>query len=319
MAKQEDLRVSQALRTSHAVIVRRADDPEKTRPQPVRNVILAVVLGLMLGVGAAFVRNALRRGEELEESFGLPVLGAIPDSKALAGDGRFEELPPPEAEAFRMLRGRLLHFDGDREISSVLVTSAAAGDGKSTVAWNLAMTAASVGSRTILIECDFHQPTLAKRRSLRAGPGLSELLTGKTDSIVQHVSVASGVNGAPERQLDVVVAGNKPPSPLELMESEEMAALVDHFTQLYDLVIIDAPPLVSDVIPLLRIVSGVLVVVGGPGRASRESATAFREQLQGLDAPVLGLVANKAKMRPSYGYGYHDHDERAGLRIGDPS
>ena len=319
--KEEDLRVSQALRTSHAVVVRTADDPEKIRPQPVRNGILAFVLALMLGVGSAFVRNALRRRDELEESFGLPVLGAIPDSKALARDGRFEELPAPEAEAFRMLRGRLRHFDGDREISSVLVTSAAARDGKSTVAWNLALTAASVGSRTILLECDFHQPTLAKRRSLRPEPGLSELLTGQTDSIVQHISVASGVNGeAPKRQLDAVVAGKTPPSPLELMESDEMASLVDHLTaDLYDLVIIDAPPLVSDVIPLLRIVSGVLVVVGDAGRTSRESATAFREQLEGLDAPVLGLVANRVKTRSSYGYGYHYQDAGAGLRIGDRS
>ena len=316
-AKQEDLRVSQALRTSHAVVVRTADDAEKVRPKPVRNGILAFVLALMLGVVLAFLRNALRRRDELKESFGMPVLAGIPDSKALGRDGRFEGLPPPEAEAFRMLRGRLRHFDGDRDISSVLVTSAAAGDGKSTVAWNLAVTAASVGSRSILLECDFHKPTLAKRRSLRASPGLSELLTGKTESIVQHITVAAGMDGgAPKRQLDVVVAGNKPESPWELLESEEMAALVEDLSAEYDLVIIDAPPLVSDVIPLLRIVSGVLVVVGDSGRASRESATAFREQLEDLNAPVLGLVANKVKASPSYGYGYAYHDERAGLRIG---
>jgi len=323
VAKQEDLRVSEALRTSHAVVVRTADDAERIRPRPVRNGILAFVLALMLGVGAAFVRNALRPPDELEESFGLPVLGVIPDSKALARDGRSEELPPPEAEAFRMLRGRLRHYEGDQEIISVLVTSAAARDGKSTVAWNLAVTAASVGSRTVLLECDFHQPTLAKRRGLRPAPGLSDLLTGgKTDRIVQHISVAGGVNGeAPKRQLDVVVAGDKPPSPLELMESEEMADLVDHFTaELYDLVIIDAPPLVSDVIPLLRIVDGVLVVVGDRGWASSEAATAVREQLQALEAPVLGLVANKVKARSSYGYTSPYGDERAGLRIiGDRS
>ena len=164
------------------------------------------------------------------------------------------ELPPLESEAFRMLRGRLRYFDVDRKVSSVLVTSGAARDGKSTVAWNLALTAASVGSRTILLECDFHQPTLATRRGLRPVPGLSELLTGQTDLVVQHVSVANSSNGEePDRQLDVVVAGTRPPNPLELMESDEMAALIAHLTaNEYDLVVMDTPPvtLVSDVIPL---------------------------------------------------------------------
>jgi polysaccharide biosynthesis transport protein len=321
-AKKEELRVSQALQTSHAIVVRTADDATKTRPKPVRNGVVAFVLALFLGVGLAFVRDALSDQDELEESFGLPVLGTIPDSKALAKDGRSEELPPLESEAFRMLRGRLRHFDGDQKVSSVLVTSGVARDGKSTVAWNLALTSASVGSKTILLECDFHQPTLATRRGLRPVPGLSELLTGQTDLVVQHISVANSSNGEePDRQLDVVVAGTRPPNPVELTESDEMAALIEHLTtDEYDLVVIDTPPitLVSDVIPLVRLVSGV-IVVGEPGRTKRESATALREQLESLDAPVLGLVANRVKTRSGYGYAYYHHDEVAGLRIGDRS
>ena len=229
---------------------------------------------------------------------------------------------PLESEAFRMLRGRLRYFDVDRKVSSVLVTSGVARDGKSTVAWNLALTAASVGSKTILLECDFHQPTLATRRGLRPVPGLSELLTGQTDLVVQHVSVANSSNGEePDRQLDVVVAGTRPPNPVELMESDEMAALIEHLTtNEYDLVVMDTPPvtMVSDVIPLLRLVSGV-IVVGEPGRTTRESASALREQLESLDAPVLGVVANRVKTRSGYGYGYYHQDEVAGLRIGDRS
>ena len=295
-------------------------------PRVVRNTIIGAVLGLLIGLAVAFLIERFDRRlwhpDELEESFGLPVLGTIPDSKALARGGRSEDLPPPESEAFRMLRGRLRHFDIDRKFNSVLVTSGAAKDGKSTVAWNLGLTAASVGSRAILLECDFHQPTLAARRGLQAKPGLSELLTGQTDLVVQHVPVANGANGrGPDRQLDVIVAGARPPNPLELMESDEMAALITHLTANgYDLVVIDTPPvtLVSDVIPLLSLVGGV-IVVGEPGRTKHESATGLREQLESLDAPLLGVVVNRVRTRSGHGYDYYRQDEVAGLRIGDRS
>jgi capsular exopolysaccharide synthesis family protein len=276
---------------------------------------------LILGLGLALLLERFDRRlwgrDELEDSFGLPVLGAIPDSKAF-GDRRSGMLPPLESEAFRMLRARLRYFEVDGRVTSVLVTSGAAKDGKSTVAWNLALTAASVGSKTILLECDFHQPTLATRRGLRRVPGLSELVMGKTDLVVQHVPVANSSNGQdPGRQLDVVVAGTRPANPLELMESAEMAALLEHLGSEYDLVVMDTPPitLVSDVIPLLRLVSGV-IVVGEPGRTKRGSAAAVREQLDSLGAPVLGVVANRVKHSGDF-YAYYHDDELASLRIGE--
>ncbi len=202
----------------------------------------------------------------------------------------------------------------------MLVTSAAAKDGKSTVSWNLSLTAASVGSRTMLLECDFHQPSVATRHGLRHVPGIADLLAGESDQVVQQVSVSNGSNGeARGRQLDVVVAGTSPPNSLELMESEEMAALIDDLAAEYDLVVLDAPPItmVSDVIPLSRLVSGV-IVVAEPGRIERESALALRKQLESLDAPVLGVVAKKVKTRAGYGYSYY-HDSMAALRTSDHS
>jgi capsular exopolysaccharide synthesis family protein len=292
-------------------------------PKVARNTIIGAVLGLAIGLGVALLiqrfDRRLRDRDELQESFGLPLLGTIPDSRALSDQGS-ALLPPLESEAFRMLRARLRYFEADGMVKSVLITSGAAKDGKSTVAWNLALTAASVGSKAILLECDFHQPTLATRRGLRRVPGLSELLTGKTDLVVQHVPVASSSNGQdPGRQLDVVVAGTRPPNPLELMESTEMAALIEHLNREYDLIVMDTPPitLMSDVIPLLRLVSAVLVV-GEPGRTKRGSAAAAREQLDSLGAPVLGVVANRAKQSGDF-YGYYHNDEMASLRIGGPA
>ena len=97
-----------------------------------------------------------------------------------------------------------------------------------------------------------------------------------------------------------------------------MAALIRHLTSEYDLVVMDTPPatLISDVIPLLTLVSGVLVV-GEPGRTTRESAAALREQLGSLDAPVLGVVANNVRTRSVYGY-YH-REGLTGVRIGGQS
>jgi capsular exopolysaccharide synthesis family protein len=290
-------------------------------PKVARNTIIAAVLGLAIGLGVAFLierfDRRLRDRDELEESFGLPVVGTVPDTKALS-DRWSGVLPPLESEAFRMLRARLRYFEADGKITSVLITSGAARDGKSTVAWNLALTAASVGSKAILLECDFHQPTLATRRGLFRMPGLSELLTGKNDLVVQHVPVTNSSNGQdPGRQLDVVVAGTRPPNPLELMESAEMAALMQHLGNEYDLVVMDTPPitLMSDAIPLLRLVSGVLVV-GEPGRTKRGSAAAVREQLDNLGAPVLGVVANRVKHSADF-YAYYHDDEMASLPAGE--
>ena len=279
----------------------------------------------MLGLGLALVSSErfdrrLWNRDELEESFGLPVLGTIPDSKALAGNGRSEELPPLESEAFRMLRGRLRYFDVDRKVSSVLVTSGAARDGKSTVAWNLALTAASVGSKTILLECDFHQPSLAARHSLRPVPGLSELLTGQTDLVVQHVSVANSSNGEePDRQLDVVVAGTRPPNPLELMESDEMAALIAHLTQRI------RPGRHRHAARNAGLRCDPAAEArqwrdrGGRARANqaRVSHRRFASSSRAWMRRCLGVVVNKVRTRSGYGHGYYHQDEVAGLRIGD--
>ncbi len=320
--RAQSLAILTRVQSGNVRIAQEATVPDSpSSPKVARNTIVGAALGLLLGIGVALLLERhdrrLRDPDELGDSFSLPVLGTIPDSKALADGGWTSELPPLESEAFRMLRGRLRYFDVDRKVRSVLITSGEAKDGKSTVAWNLALTAANVGSKTLLLECDFHQPSLAARRGLRPMPGLSELLTGQTDLVVQHVPVANSSNGQTfDRKLDVVVAGTRPPNPVELMESDEMAALIHHLMDEYQLVVIDAPPatLTSDVIPLLALVSGVLVV-GEPGRTTRESAAALRDQLRSLDAPVLGVVANNVRARSAYAY--YRREELTGVRIGD--
>jgi capsular exopolysaccharide synthesis family protein len=243
------------------------------------------------------------------------MIGTIPDSKALAlpsngrelpSDRSKNALPVPEAEAFRMLRARLRYFNVDREIRSVAITSAAPGDGKSTVAYHLAATAASAGSRTLLLEADLHQNVVARNLSLSPIPGLSEVLTGQStlEEAVQEVEVGDKSNGGlSTRRLGVIVAGASPPNSGELMESDEFAELIDRLSAQNDLVVIDTPPatIMADAIPIMKIVGGV-IVIGGVGKTTRDDAIELRDQLQSLGVTTLGVVANRVNAKRS-GYG----------------
>ena len=149
-------------------------------PQVSRNTLLGAVLGLLLGLGVAFLLERfdrrIREPKDLEALYGLPLLGVVPESKALSrsarggGDAR-AVLPPGESESFQLIRAHLRYFNVDRELRTLLVASAAPGDGKTTIARHLAGAAARVGARVLLLEADLRRPTLAQQ--LGASPGLA--------------------------------------------------------------------------------------------------------------------------------------------------
>ena len=325
--QMSQLSTLEALQTGNAEVVQQAEVPTApSSPTPFRDAFLAGILGLFLGLGMAFLFERLdrriRNVDELESTFGMPLLATIPDSKALnkQNGNAGVELPHSDREAFQMLRMRLRYFNVDKDIKSVLVTSASPRDGKSTVAWNLASTAASAGTRTILLELDFHHPTVAARRGLDPIGGISEALTDQIspNEAIQRVVVEERSNGTRhQRTLDVVCAGACPPNPAELVDSRRMSMLLSGLSINYDLVVLDAPPvtLVADAIPLLKRVDGI-IVVGQIGKSTRDEAAQLREQLNGLGAPVLGLAANRLRAKRGYGYGYYYADGPARLRVG---
>src|SRR5207244_3232777 len=140
-------------------------------PKPVRNTVIGLLFGIVLGVGLAVllerIDRRLKDPKEIADSFDRPILGAVPESRAIAtADQNPQRLAPGEAEAFRMLRANLRYFNVDRQISSVLITSSSPGDGKSTVAMHLASAAAAAGARVLLMEADLRHPTLARRLGL---------------------------------------------------------------------------------------------------------------------------------------------------------
>jgi capsular exopolysaccharide synthesis family protein len=282
--------------------VERAQVPSSpVSPDPVRNMVIGAILGLALGIGFAIWLERrdqrVRDAHDLETAFGRPILGRIPQSRRLArsspGTGA---LAPPEDEAFRTLRANLRHVMDEEGAQSVLVTSANPGEGKTTVAWNLARAEAAFGANVLIVEADMRRPVLARSLGASATPGLSQLLNAEAslEDLVQSTAFDERENGsASTARIDVLLAGTPPSNPAELLGSDRMQAVLETVPEAYDLVVLDTPPasVVSDVIPMFESVGGV-VVVGRLGMTTYESAVELREQLETLDAPVLGVVVN---------------------------
>jgi capsular exopolysaccharide synthesis family protein len=282
--------------------------PTARAGNPIETILLGVLFGILLGGGLALVREQsdrkLRRTEQVTAAFEAPVLTTVPRSRALKRHKPFADLPPQIAEAFRMLQMNL-RFAREEPVRSVLVTSARTGEGKTTVAWNLAAAAASAGLSVALVEADLRRPSLASRYDLEESPGLVEALQGEVSvaDALQAIMPLQGTSnpiGHP-RPLHVIVAGQPAPNPWALMQSSVMLRVLDVLHKDHDLVVIDTPPLphVADAISLLRHVDGVLVTASVNSTRGPE-ASRLRDQLQGLEANVLGVVANGGSALSGY-------------------
>jgi polysaccharide biosynthesis transport protein len=322
-----------------------AEVPESpVSPQPIRTGALALVLGLMLGVGLAFLRDHIDDVIRDESDFkratgGLPILGRIPQWNDPDGGERLATILEPASlasESYRELSAGvrfllLAHADaadprdGDgREYPrregaaragsgqagtvsdggfsgrSVLISSAHAGDGKTSIAANLAVAAARVGLRTLLIDTDLRRPTVHRRFGLGQTTGLTDVLLSHGD-LRDHV-IAVGVDN-----LRVLPAGTIPPNPHELLASASMRALEREVVRRADLVIYDSPAVlaVPDALELGRQVD-VAVLVGRAGATSRRQLSAAVERLGQVGTDVAGTVLNAIDSKTDgYYYSYY--------------
>jgi capsular exopolysaccharide synthesis family protein len=316
------------LQTGNAEVVQPADVPTSpSSPKIVRNTVIGGLIGVLLALALALILDRVdrrvREPDELEDIFELPIVGYVPESGSLRKEDAGPQLRGPIAEAFRMLRTTLLYFNVDKNLRSLLVTSAAPKEGKTTVSFNLACTAAAGGAKVLLLEADLRHPALRKHiGAVPDGiPGLGEIIARDLDlhSGVTRVPLESTKGGRPLASLDVILAGPVPPNPADLLESQRMRTLIQEAERDYDLVVIDTPPtfVVPDAVPLVNQVSGV-IVVARLGVTMRDTARKLREQLDNLNAPTLGLVVNSVDhWRTRYGYVYESAVSANGGESGD--
>jgi capsular exopolysaccharide synthesis family protein len=282
-------------------------------PAPVRNLGLALVLGVALGVGVALLRELLdttiKTGDDLRKVAGVPTLATI------AFDGKAKTAPlvvhdgaqAPRAEAFRQLRTNLKFLDVDRPLKAIVVTSAVPDEGKSTTTANLAITMAQAGHKVLLVEGDLRRPKVVEYLGLEGAIGLTNVLVGQVD--IDTVLQPWGRDG-----LWVLSSGSIPPNPSELLGSQNMAELMQVLRQRFDVILVDAPPLlpVTDAAVAAGTADGVLLVVRH-GHATRAQVETAVETLRGVDAHLAGAVLNMAPAKGGDGYAYA-YDDRPGAR-----
>ena len=309
----------------HIVPIESAELPTSpVSPNTKRNIALGFVVGLLLGVGYAVLRNQLdrklRRAEDIERQFGVTVAATLPASPALARkkSGRLPLVvvrgpkpvsdPVHSVEAFLKLRTNLQFMDIDNPPRVIVVTSPLPGDGKSTIAANLAAALSMADRRVVLIDGDLRRPVVAGSFGLVEGAGLTDLLIGRVD----FADVAQQVGGLPN--LLVLAAGPTPPNPSELLGSKAMRRLLDWLADRGYTVIIDAPPLlpVTDAAVLTASADGALIAVSAGQTLDTQLAAALGA-LNAVQGHTLGVVLNRVPPKAAntgYYGGYYGANQR---------
>ncbi len=304
--KYMTLRIAESLEQRGLEIIQPASAGTRTSPRPVRNGVLAFFLGLILGVGLAFLveylDDTLHTREDFEQHYGVPVIGEIPfipPGELPAHHVIYSERPRhPAVEGYRTMRTNLQFLNLQGQTRTILFTSAEPEEGKSTVMVNLGAALAEMGKRVILVEADLRKPMLDKYFQVQPDRGLSNVLAG-------GVPLAEAVQETGSRNLFLLPAGVKPPNPGELVASEAMRAVFAGLKEAADYILVDSPPVLvaSDAMALAPTVDGV-IVVACYGSSTRDSARRTIELLRRVEARVLGLVINNIAPATRYGY-YH--------------
>lgn len=275
-----------------------------SKPQPVRIMITALFMGLVIGVGIAFLIETLdesvRSPEDVEKKVGLPLLGTIPKlEKGTTPIVALADVRSNFSEAYYSVRTALQFSTNDGAPSSIVVTSARPSEGKSTSSTAIAQNFARLGSRVLLIDSDLRNPSLHKVLNAENTQGFSNYLTGhmSLDQLAQQTSVPG---------LSFIPCGPMPPNPAELLGSAKLEAMLREAQANYDLVLIDAPPVMglADAPLLASAAAGTLLVMEAGGTGRKLAKAAIRRLAVG-NARILGILLTKFDARKSsYGYGY---------------
>jgi capsular exopolysaccharide synthesis family protein len=304
LKKVQELQLAKTKTTSTARIIAAATLPEKPDNAPKTLVSgLGFLLGALFGTSAiAYLEikdKSLKTVKEIDKLFGYTLLGVIPaakkQQKVRVGD-RTPALTTLEvairdtpqsvtSEMSRSIQSNLRFLSLDKQLKIITITSSVANEGKSKVAANLAAAIAGVGQKVLLIDADMRVPSQHKFWKLPLKKGLSDILGGR--------SKLSQISWTVMDKLDVLTAGSRPQDPLAYLESPQMKSLLREVSRLYDLIIIDTPPLLAAVDPLSvgSLTDGILLV-SRPGIIDGDSAHAARSKLTMAKVNMLGLIVN---------------------------
>ncbi|MGB8957927.1 MAG: polysaccharide biosynthesis tyrosine autokinase [Candidatus Aminicenantales bacterium] len=302
------------LKSSYISIVDRAQIPRfPIFPRTKLNLALALLLGLFGGVCLAFfaeyLDNTIKSAEDVERLAGLPSLGVIPHHDHLGGIELLSLQPADSlpSEYYRTIRTSIMFSAAGKPMKCIAVTSTMAQEGKTSIVSNLAISFSQLNQKVLLIEADLRRPRLHEIFKVRRIKGMSNYLAGQTPLI--EAAQASSVEN-----IWILPCGPLPPNPAELLNSQKMKDLIDEAKQIFDVVLIDTPPLLAVVDPLIvaSMADGVALVVQANKTARKPFARAV-EELRRSNARIIGVILNDVKMtRQDFYYRNYYHSDQPG-------
>jgi capsular exopolysaccharide synthesis family protein len=325
LEKREEVRISEAGKIGDVQIIDAAEEPlEKVRPDKILNFVLGLLLGVTLSVGLAFflesLDTSLKSREDVEKYVNLPVLASIPSigsENGKSGNGASSlikrnqrALTPTAKKLFANLNGHSTHiYEAYRSLlinfsfintggilKSLLVTSAGPGEGKTLTAINMAQTFAKSGIKVLLIDGDLRCPTIHKILGIDKEPGLTNVLANQ-------IPASHATQQQPIENLAVMSCGTTFSHPSEILFTNKMRELLAELKREYELIIIDAPPLmaVTDPVILSTEVDGVCLVIKS-GKTSHEAALRAKQLLENSHSRIVGTIVNDIDLQSVYGY-----------------
>jgi len=296
LSNYESIRLTRLQSTPNIVQVEKAVEPRKPiSPKVPTNIVIAGVLGLFIfGVIAFLIEyfdDSIRDANMINDILGLPVLGYIGEME-LSKDNNtpyvLKEPRSPISEAFRSLRSNLEFSAVDHPLRSILITSANAGIGKTTIAVNLAMIIAQSGKSVVIVDCDLRRPHVHENLALSNRIGLSDLL-------IKNISIGEVIQKVDDGRLSVITSGSLPPNPVELISSEKMFSILEKLKEKFDIVVVDSVPyFLADAQALASRVDGVLIVIQ-PQKSTQSSAVEMVDQMDRKLVKPLGVILNRVK------------------------